>query len=482
MAAPMLIDAPFPVRSTATPQTAVAMEQAISRPAEVRAIQRLVLVIFWLLIMEGALRKWMLPGYSHILFFIRDPFVLLVYWYALRGGLFKRPSPFLVAGLVFAAIAPLLAMIQIAHISDNRMVTIVIYGWRQYFLYLPLPFVIARAVDEKFLWGFARQVFVAVILTAPLMFVQFHSPASSVLNRGSSEDEALQFKSGDLYEDKIRANGFFTSTAGVGNIVPAALALALAAWVTPAGRRRISILKLVPAVAATASCLAFSGSRGAFAAVALVVLSSMLVGLLVRDGGTRLRALVIPGVVCVIGAVLYPIVFPDAFETMMARAAITDTFGSGAGSYGIVGRAFHEVYDFVYLMGDAPFAGYGLGLGGNGRAFLGDESNALLQNAYAESDWQRHIVDLGPLIGVFFILYRVILTGDLLRRTVVATVRARDPLPVLLFGYVGIGVFYGQLTGNGTTGGFLWLFLGLTLASCRLALERSEQAANPVAA
>jgi len=123
------------------------------------------------------------------------------------------------------------------------------------------------------------------------------------------------------------------------------------------------------------------------------------------------------------------------------------------------------------ILGDAPLAGYGLGLGGNGRSFLGSDTG-LLPTIFAESDWTRHIVDLGPVVGVLFILYRIAVTFDVFRRSIIATRRAADPLPLLLFGYLGIGLFDGQLTGHGTVGGFLWLYLGLCLASCRIALER----------
>lgn len=470
----MLVDAPQIAPAIANARVPAAHEAA-ANPATTRAIERLTLVIFWLLIMEGALRKWVVPGYSHVLFFVRDPFVLLLYWHAVRGGVFRRPDPFLVAGLVFAAAAPLLALAQIAQISDSRIAAVVVYGWRQYFLYLPLPFVLARVLDQRFIWSFARHVFVAVILSAPLMYAQFHSPPSSILNRGSAEDEALQFKSFDLIDDKIRASGFFTSSPGVGNLVPCALAFVLAAWLTPAGRRRISTLMLLLAAVATASCLALSGSRTAFAAAALVGLSSMFVGLLVGHAGMRLRALVLPTVLFGAGAVLYPLLFPDALDAMTARVAAADTFGTASGGYGILGRALSEPLDFLRLVQSAPIAGYGLGMGGNGHIFLGTLGDELLRDAYAETDWSRHIVDLGPVLGVLFILYRIVLTGELFRRTVQATMHARDPLPVLLFGYIGIGVLEGQLTGNGTTGGFLWLFLGVTLASCRIAMDHGVQ-------
>ncbi len=44
----------------------------------------LIFIVYALLIFEGVLRKWALPGMHSILFFIRDPFVLLAYILAIK--------------------------------------------------------------------------------------------------------------------------------------------------------------------------------------------------------------------------------------------------------------------------------------------------------------------------------------------------------------------------------------------------------------
>jgi hypothetical protein len=72
---------------------------------------------------------------------------------------------------------------------------------------------------------------------------------------------------------------------------------------------------------------------------------------------------------------------------------------------------------------------------------------------------------------VLFIIYRIAFTGWLLAQAFRATSRSDDPYPLVLFGYVGIGLFYLQLTGHGTVGGFLWLYLGLCMASCVIAMQ-----------
>ena len=54
----------------------------------IRNIRRLIWLYFWLLLIEGALRKWVLPQLSNPLLIIRDPVVILIYLLALRARIF----------------------------------------------------------------------------------------------------------------------------------------------------------------------------------------------------------------------------------------------------------------------------------------------------------------------------------------------------------------------------------------------------------
>lgn len=452
---------------TALPLPAPAIVHAATAP---RRVENVVLTIFWLLLFEGVLRKWVAPEYSRILFFIRDPVVLFLYWKAWRLGAFRNASPLLIVGLTFAAVAICVAFIQSVTFGDSRIIAVVIYGWRQYFLYLPLPFVMAALLNQESLYRFAGHAFLAMVLMAPLVFVQFHSPPSAIVNRGIAEDEALQFQAFAFTGGGVRPSGPFTSTVGVVHSIPSAFALLLAMWMTAPAVRKLSMPLLALAAAAIATCLAVSGSRAAFIHVALVVLGSLMLGMLSRDGSVRGKALILPIVFLGLGTLLFPLVFPDAVQAMLDRVAEAHAGESRASSLGIFGRALYELVDFTRFMRDAPLFGYGFGVGGNGRTYL-THIDPDLAKVFAESDWSRHIVDFGPVFGVLFILFRVVLTASVFVEVVRATRRSGNPFPMLLFAYVGIGLFYGQLTGHGLVGGFLWLYLGWCLVSCRSAAQ-----------
>jgi hypothetical protein len=464
---------PVRLRQNLTGRISATVPDVASPPAN-QKIENLVLLIFWLLFLEGALRKWVAPQFSQYIFFVRDPFVLLLYWHALQARAFRRAGPLLTAGLVFASAALLLAFIQSVSIGDTRILTVMAYGWRQYFFYLPLPFAMAATLSYESLLRFARHALTAALVTAPLEFLQFHSAPAAIVNRGISDQIGLQFQSFAYTGGAIRPSGTFTSTVGVTQLIPSCFALLVAGWLTKSRRGAMRTASLVVAAAAIAVCLAFSGSRAAFVHVAIVTLGSLALGVITANRAMRARAVLLPTSLLALAAVLYPIVFPGAFELMVNRVVESYASESRFSSLGIVGRALYETVDFVSLLKNTPLAGYGLGLGGNGRTWLATGGAAAVANVYSESDWSRHIVDLGTIVGVMFIVYRIIFTISIFKDVCRATRCSASAYPMLLFGYVGIGLFYGQLTGHGTVGGFIWIYLGLCMASCRIALEQQR--------
>ena len=56
------------------------------------ALRRLIWLYFWLLMFEGALRKWV-PPLSAPLLVVRDPLVLLIYFHAVRCRRFPVDGP-----------------------------------------------------------------------------------------------------------------------------------------------------------------------------------------------------------------------------------------------------------------------------------------------------------------------------------------------------------------------------------------------------
>ena len=92
-----------------TAQITVFNERELQR----QSIVRLIFLLFLLLIFEGALRKWVLPGLSNPLLFIRDPFLLAIYIKALQQRRIATNS-LLQFGLLISICLTALALLQAA--------------------------------------------------------------------------------------------------------------------------------------------------------------------------------------------------------------------------------------------------------------------------------------------------------------------------------------------------------------------------------
>lgn len=445
-----------------------------------RRLVKLIMLIYLLLIFEGAIRKWMFPQLGQVLFFIRDPFVLVAYAMALRHGFFPKGNGILLTGLALGACAILLAGVQMLEsAASSSGALLAAYGWRNYFFYIPLAFVIGEVFERPDIERVVRWTLILAIPTAVLVFVQFISPVGSPINVGIGGVKELQFHGLVTDGEHTRPMGFFTSDLGEKGFTVSGIAMIMALWIVPPARRFVKSWLLLPTTCAVLVCLAVSGSRGAMVHSGIVVFGAITCALLMNGRGVSARAVIWPAVIVVAGVVLYPILLPEAFEAFTNRwtsAAASEI--PAFGSLGIIGRALYGFVDFFNLMGDTPIVGYGLGLAGNARITLGIEIEGLTH--WAETDWARQIVDLGPVVGLIFIGYRIVFTGWLGMRCLAGARRIHDPLPFLLFSFIGVDLLYGLVTGHGSVNGYVWLFTGFSLAAARapLADTTAERAAT----
>lgn len=459
--------------------------RASTQDAVRQRIVRLIFVFYWLLIFEGALRKWGLPQLEQVFFFIRVPVALVLYWTALRRRRWPPTRSPMLGFYLFAVAVTMLVSVQlVAGGYGQRYILLAGYGWVNYFLYVPLAFLIAEQFRREDLDRLTRHAAWLALASCPIVFLQFFSPADSVINLGSGLDEANQFKNLGAALGFVRPTGFFSSTAGQAHFVASSAALLLAAFLQRRRKPSLSPLLLWPGLIAVALMVLFSQSRTLFFMLGLILGAAAVGGLLTGRRRMLVRAAVLPALLVGTAAVLWPILFPTAFEVFMTRWSNAQQSETQLFQFGVFGRAFHGFYAFLYHLADTPIAGYLLGFGGNAANQLdwvqlpAAAYNWQGYGAWAEDGWSRHIIELGPLLGISFIGFRVVLTLWLARKAVHAARRTGNTTALIVFGYVGIVLLQGQITGHGTINGFAWLFVGLCLAAARIGHAGAPQPAS----
>ena len=446
---------------------AAATSNGLSSSRE-RARRRFVLTVFavyLLVIFEGSLRKYVAPQLGQYIFFIRDPFVIYALALAAANGLWPRNHAFLNLSLMMGAFGLLLFAVQCVIFGlDATRLILGAYGWRAYFLYVPLAFLIGVNFSAEDLKRFGRLTLFLAIPIAVLVFVQFFSSPNAPINVGVAEDKSLQFESVGVTVDRIRTTGPFTSTQGQAQFTTLAFVFVMAAVLT--SRRTVSVPLLAASGAATLTCLALSNSRGTMLACGLVLLFAAGLALNGRGAALKAKALLIPGALLGIALLLYPIIFPEGYESFTSRwssAAAAESNLTG----GVFGRAVLGLLIFTRILDDVPPLGFGLGYGGNASLILGAVVDGVKPGLLAEADFSRQIVDLGPLFGVGYIAFRLVLLAWLARHVLIATRFGANALPMLLFAYAGNQILAGQITGHGSINGFAWIATGLCIAAAR---------------
>lgn len=428
-----------------------------------RLIVNVCFIIYWLLIFEGALRKWFFPGMQKLIFFIRDPFVIFVYYLVIRYRLWPKMTPTFLFGLLVGLIFLCLGLIQSVILGLNPAVSAI--GWRGYFWYLPLSFIIGEHFRGKDLARLCRQTLLLAIPMAVLTYFQFRSGPYSFLNKTMDED-ATPFLVG---ADIVRTSGTFTFSIGQVLFIGSIVAMVLSLWLLPKVQRPLSRPLMWAATAAVLVNIYTSGSRSAFVESAISLMAAMFSGLVMTNRNQQIRCLMLPGLISVIGAVFYVTVFSQAYEVMLARqiAASANEGSTLARAVGI----FTSVFE---TLPRSTFIGLGIGLGSNAGIYL---ASGIRKFHLAENELPRIIEESG-IIGVLYVGYRAWLFFWIFGSAIVATRRANNPLPLLLFSFGGILILVGQMTLQGTVNGYGWLFAGFCIAANKLGLS---SAAFPVA-
>lgn len=438
---------------------------------------RVALVFYWAVFLDGVLRKWVLPEYQKLLFFLPLPVVAYLYYRVLRNGRWPRHA-ILQFAILLAVCALFIAPLQMVLGGySGKYALIAAYGWLAYFFYVPLSFILGTELTRSDLSLFMRHTLWMGVLSVPLVLLQFFSAPGAAINVGIALQPSDQFRQLSSALGHIRPPGTFSSSLGLWMFLGALTVAVVYGWIERWRKRKFSPL-LVLGTGSLFTMLAVSGSRGALLQCALVLAGTLLAGFLSGHRRIALRASLIIFFVTGTSAILWPILFPSGFETFITRwngAAAISTF-----TFGIFGRAFYALYGWIYYL-NTPLLGYLLGIGTGAPARL--PWVQMPQAAYhwtgwgawaRESGWAVHLVDLGLLVGSGYIIFRIWFTLWLARRCWIAASRYGNILPVVLFSFAGELILMGQVTVQGDVGNFTWIFLGLTLAAARIGKIRPD--------
>jgi len=401
---------------------------------------------FWLLLLEGALRKWVLPGMANPLLVIRDPIVLLIYFGAISRNIFPM-NGFVITCFVLA-VGNSFAALFVG--QDNILVTL--YGLRTAFLHIPLVFIMPAVLTRTDVEKIGNWFLISAIPMALLALAQFRASPNAWVNQGVGGSEGAQLTVGF---GKIRPPGTFSFTNGlalyVGMVTAYLLAFQLKKW-------KLSSRISLGAIVSLGIMAGVSGSRGVL--VAIVLITAAMGFACLRNGtfiGAGIRTSMLVVIAC--SALLMRQDFRQGIEIHQSRLET-----GGGVEQGLIQRTIGGFLEPFVALGDVPILGQGIGLGTTaaGGLIYGTRTFVL-----AEGEWLRVVRESGPILGFAYLLMRAGIVLVMLLRSN----RALDddnPVPILLFAAIAPVMLTGQF-GVPTILGFACFGSGLCLAAANSA-------------
>jgi hypothetical protein len=414
-----------------------------------------------LLVFEGAIRKWLLPGSQDLIYFAKDVFFLGSYlgFLQTRGRLRLRypQAQVLYGALVLGAITGLLQVFNPR--LPNFFVGLL--GFKAYFLYVPLLFVIPAVFpDDMSLARFLKRYVLIAFPVGLLSVAQFFSSQESILNTyaQATETGAISTFGSSKF---VRTTGTFSYISGYTSYLLTMTILIL--MILTATRWRFKgNLVVYAALGLTMLGMLMSGSRGPIFLLALVFPLYWWLAVVreKQSGQTFVRLLLGLGLLV-------------AGLSSAGEEAVTAFSQRASGSRDVSSRLaapFLSPFDMLPYAGPL---GYGIGSTHQAASALtggGPGGNTWLGSVAPESESGRVMLELGPLGFLLIYFARVGLAFFTLRQALRLRTAFHRAVAIsaLLFFLVEIP---GGVVFEVTAGVYYWFLAGLVFLVVRLDRE-----------
>ena len=426
-----------------------------------KRIKTLIWLYFWLLIVEGALRKWFFPSLSSPLLLVRDPvalYAICLGWPLLASSTWiKWIQPLFLIGVLSLFLA-----LTIGH-GD---IFVAFYGARLFFLQLPLLFLFPLVFDKQ---DIVRFCWVLVLISIPmtlLLVLQSNAPATHILNVAPGGEGTAAF---DGALGRTRPPGTFSFITGVVSFYCQAAAAFFILLYCTRPKLPARVILGISGVA-LALALPVSISRSLLAGYVIVIASVIVAFLLARSNISSLLYGLLGIFLSILLATNLPI-FQVTSEAFLERWGLAGaSTGADRTRDGDLGVAIDQISDRILPsitgplsnLDSLPFFGLGVGYSSNVAAqrFVGK-----LTFLAGEYSYEATLLELGYPLGLFFIFWRILLGLVLLK--VAFNHAIKGNLIPLILSSVSIGVLMQGQIAQPTAVGFLVFSVGLTLVSIK---------------
>jgi len=431
--------------------------------------RNLVLIFFFLLMLDGIFRKWLFPSVATPIMIIKQLLSVYMVYVGYKKGLIKN---------IWATFSMVLGFISFVTtlLFGHHNIVIAIWGCQNWWFGIPLCILISKVVTRSDLMKMLKYILFFSILNGIITTLQYFSPINSFLNMRIGGEIVDKFHKGVSISElsgMFRCSGIFGYITQSSIFQPLALGSILYFFFT---HRKISLkyngFILLLAVATYLLTCVFSVSR---TTIFVTILSLSFI--LISSYKLWLRKQNV--------FIYFPFLLIMAFfiisrpSVNKGISTLTNRFESASQTENAVEGNLQDLLNrgILYTVDavinpktldgeEVPFWGFGQGIStqvGGRLAGIGDKNAGF---AYAEWDSKRIVCESGLLLGIAMLFCRLGFVLSFLP-DIYKRVKKKIYLPLFLYPSFFFGFFFLYQWGNTFLFNFALLCGGLCLTSLK---------------
>ncbi|MBB3179451.1 O-antigen polysaccharide polymerase Wzy [Variovorax sp. Sphag1AA] len=413
-------------------------QRAASRPQALSRAGQLFLVVFILVVYEGAVRKWVTSAASLPLIGLRDLCAAWLVFYAWKRGYLRQNMRITSAMFAWSLLVVGWGLFQLA--AGQSSLIIFLIGLRFWLLYTWFAIAAAASMNET---DYRTAVLTAgwmMLFMAPLVVLQHYSPPGAWINVQLDNDDEEGIYT--VVAGVVRTTGTFSFTAGYSTFMGLVAPLVFGLLLARKPRSKHTLFATAVFVALLVGVL-MSGSRTAVISSGMMFLVYLL-GRMLFSRMQQKPAAAVGVVVALLLVGVFMIFFRDALDVTQTR------FEQASESEDFWARVQTILVGEPHVFETLNWLGAGVGYGSNLANFVRTGSSEYF--ALAESEGGRILLE-GGLLGLLYVGLKLLVIAIGVVKSIWLSRKTHSPFPLLVWLTAALAIMTwpssGQLTAHG---------------------------------
>lgn len=398
--------------------------------------------LFYLIIFEGAIRKWLLPNFNIEIIIFRDFLVIYIIHLGIKNKLFKTENNIERFCLLWTSLVFIWSLLQF--VFNDISYQIILIGLRNWILYIWVAILFYRIVKNiDTIEIFLFRILITLIPISLIVIFQYNLPVDHFLNTYLGLEDSFDKKYFVVSDNIVRATGTFAFSY---SFVQFLMFLTPVIYLLLIDKFYSNKLKYIFIFGYTL-CVLLSGARGIYIFISVYLFINFFILFKKKTAKIILSIFFIFIIFLFLNIFFLEILIPiyDRFETAAVNENLMDRI-----IYTLVGNTVNW-QNFNIL-------GYGIGYGSNPAKIY-----TLKPFILGEFETDRILFE-GGVVGILFILIKIFLSFFLVKRSVYIFNQFNYFLPILFNIYYSINILTSNILSQITAHGLSFLGLGIALA------------------